>query len=81
MISYRSQAPSTPGKFNSAALFCSGWSLNASIATPVDTTVVYYGQWTRMQANWLPDYVHQEFDEYLKCDRLEYGFLRVQCDS
>ena len=29
----------------------------------------------------LPDYVHQEFDEYLKCGRLEYGFLRVQCDS
>ncbi len=29
----------------------------------------------------LPDYVRQEFDEYLKCGRLEYGFLRVQCET
>ena len=26
----------------------------------------------------LPDYVRQELDEYLKCGRLEHGFLRVQ---
>lgn len=29
----------------------------------------------------LPDYVHEEFEAYLKCGRLEHGFLRVQCDS
>ena len=29
----------------------------------------------------LPDYVHQEFEEYLKCGRLEYGFLRVRCED
>jgi len=29
----------------------------------------------------LPKYVQQEFDEYLKCGRLEYGFLRVKCES
>ena len=29
----------------------------------------------------LPDYVRREFDEYLKCGRLEHGFLRVQCES
>ena len=29
----------------------------------------------------LPDYVRQEFDEYLKCGRLEHGFLRVQCET
>ena len=29
----------------------------------------------------LPNYVRQEFDEYLKCGRLEYGFLRVQCET
>ena len=29
----------------------------------------------------LPDYVRQEFDEYLKCGRLEHGFLRVQCNT
>jgi len=27
----------------------------------------------------LPEYVRREFDEYLKCGRLEYGFLRIQC--
>ena len=29
----------------------------------------------------LPNYVRREFDEYLKCGRLEHGFLRVQCES
>jgi len=29
----------------------------------------------------LPDYVAQEFDAYLKCGRLEEGFLRVRCGS
>jgi len=29
----------------------------------------------------LPTYVTKEFDEYLKCGRLEYGFLRVLCES
>lgn len=29
----------------------------------------------------LPDYVQQEFADYLKCGRLEHGFLRVRCES
>ena len=29
----------------------------------------------------LPLHVHQEFEAYLKCGRLEHGFLRVRCDS
>ena len=29
----------------------------------------------------LPDFVQQEFEAFLKCGRLEYGFLRVQCQS
>jgi hypothetical protein len=29
----------------------------------------------------LPAHVEQEFEEYLKCGRLEHGFLRVRCDS
>jgi ribosomal protein S27E len=29
----------------------------------------------------LPDYVRQEFDAYLRCGRLEHGFLRVRCES
>lgn len=29
----------------------------------------------------LPHYVQSEFEEYLKCGRLGFGFLRVQCGS
>ena len=29
----------------------------------------------------LPGYVQREFDDYLKCGRLEHGFLRVQCSN
>ena len=29
----------------------------------------------------LPAYVRREFDDFLKCGRLEHGFLRVHCDS
>lgn len=29
----------------------------------------------------LPQFVRQEFDEYLKCGLLEHGFLRVKCDG
>ena len=34
-----------------------------------------------MQSRELPDYVHREFEDYLKCGRLEHGFLRVRCES
>jgi ribosomal protein S27E len=33
------------------------------------------------QGNALPGYVEQEFDDYLKCGRLEHGFLRVRCGT
>jgi len=29
----------------------------------------------------LPLHVQEEFDAYLKCGRLEYGFLRVRCET
>ena len=29
----------------------------------------------------LPSYVQREFEEFLKCGRLEHGFLRVRCES
>ena len=29
----------------------------------------------------VPGYVRQEFEEYLRCGRLEHGFLRVRCDT
>ena len=48
------------------------------------TPMIYH---PALEAQWaaegkvLPKYVRQEFDEYLKCGRLEHGFLRVQCDT
>ena len=33
------------------------------------------------QGTVLPGYVEQEFGDYLKCGRLEHGFLRVRCDA
>ena len=33
------------------------------------------------QGRYLPDYVSREFEDYLKCGRLEHGFLRVRCES
>lgn len=32
------------------------------------------------QGTVLPGYVQREFEDYLKCGRLEHGFLRVRCD-
>jgi hypothetical protein len=29
----------------------------------------------------LPKYVRSEFEVYLKCGHLEYGFLRVRCED
>jgi len=40
----------------------------------------FEAQWAA-EGGVLPDYVRQEFGEYLKCGRLEHGFLRVQCDT
>ena len=33
----------------------------------------------RAQGRPLPGFVQREFEDYLKCGRLEYGFLRVRC--
>ena len=33
------------------------------------------------QGRSIPLYVQREFDDYLKCGRLEYGFLRVRCEG
>ena len=37
-------------------------------------------QWAS-EGRLLPNYVRREFEEYLKCGRLEHGFLRVQCET
>jgi len=53
-----------------------------------ETTLLYQiiqEYWPEFQAElashgkYLPAYVTKEFDEYLKCGRLEHGFLRVRC--
>ena len=44
----------------------------------------YYPQFLthmRQQDKGLPKYVRSEFEAYLKCGRLEYGFLRVRCED
>ena len=44
----------------------------------------YYPQFLNhmgQQDKGLPKYVRSEFEEYLKCGRLEYGFLRVRCED
>lgn len=55
-----------------------------------ETTLLYQiiqEHWPRFQAELgsqgkhLPKFITQEFEEYLKCGRLEHGFLRVQCES
>jgi len=55
-----------------------------------ETTLLYQivrEYWPEFQAElashgkYLPAYVTKEFDEYLKCGRLEHGFLRVRCKS
>jgi len=55
-----------------------------------ETTLLYQvvqEYWPEFQAEltshgrFLPAYVTKEFDEYLKCGRLEHGFLRVRCES
>ena len=43
----------------------------------------YYPQFLNhmgQQDKCLPKYVRSEFEAYLKCGRLEYGFLRVRCE-
>jgi len=34
-----------------------------------------------IQGKYLPKFIIKEFEEYLKCGRLEHGFLRVRCES
>ena len=55
-----------------------------------ETTLLYQvirEYWPEFQAElasqdkYLPAYVTQEFEAYLKCGRLEHGFLRVKCET
>jgi len=55
-----------------------------------ETTLLYQivqEYWPEFQAElashgrYLPAYVTKEFDEFMKCGRLEHGFLRVRCEA
>ncbi len=55
-----------------------------------ETTLLYQivqEYWPEFQAElashgrYLPAYVTKEFDEFLKCGRLEHGFFRIQCEA
>jgi len=55
-----------------------------------ETTLLYQivqEYWPKFQAElashgkYLPAYITKEFDEYLKCGRLENGFFRVRCET
>ena len=44
----------------------------------------YYPEFRDLMTNQgrrLPDYVQEEFEIFLKCGRLEHGFLRVKCGA
>jgi hypothetical protein len=40
-----------------------------------------FAELMRAQGRPLPSFVQREFEDYLKWGRLEYGFLRVRCDT
>ena len=40
-----------------------------------------FGQKLAEEGRALPDHIQQEFVGYLKCGRLEHGFLRVRCET
>jgi len=70
-----------PARPNSAAVY---------VRHRPETTLLYQivnEYWPEFQAElasqnkYLPAYVTQEFEAYLKCGRLEYGFLRVRCET
>ena len=65
------------------------WAANYVRHRP-ETTLLYQivqEYWPEFEAElashgrYLPAYVTKEFDEYLKCGRLEHGFLKVRCES
>ena len=74
-------APSSPGTANVSCRL---------LRHRPETTLLYQvirEYWPEFQAElasqdkYLPAYITQEFEAYLKCGRLEHGFLRVKCET
>jgi len=65
------------------------WSISVSTTSAREHAALSTGQGTLASVpkhavgagRYLPDYVAREFEAYLKCGRLEHGFLRVRCES
>ena len=77
-------------------LRCDGRDVSSSVGAPVyvrhrpERTLLYqlvqeyypaFKAHLAAQGRALPGYVEQEFEDYLKCGRLEEGFLRVRCET
>jgi hypothetical protein len=45
----------------------------------IDENYVDFKAQLEAQGRTLPKFVRQEFEDYLKCGRIEHGFLRVRC--
>jgi ribosomal protein S27E len=45
----------------------------------IDDNYVDFKAQLEAQGRTLPKFVRQEFEDYLKCGRIEHGFLRVRC--
>jgi ribosomal protein S27E len=54
-----------------------------SVLSDTQSTITFdqgsYNKQTGVVTQYLPKYVEREFDEFLRCGRLEHGFLRVVC--
>jgi hypothetical protein len=68
----------------------SGGEVFAYVRHKPEQTLLYQlieRHWPEFQSHlseagsYLPRHVTREFDEYLECGRLEYGFLRVRCED
>ena len=52
--------------------------LYKTVAENIET---FFADADRVAGKGIPDYVREEFHEFLKCGVLAHGFLRVRCDD
>jgi hypothetical protein len=64
-----------------AAYFQRHWPEQTLLYRIVDEYYPAFAAHLAEQGRELPGYVQREFEDYLKCGRLEHGFLRVRCES
>jgi ribosomal protein S27E len=55
--------------------------LRSLAADPKQASTVRRGGRPKASGRPLPGYMQKEFEAYLKCGRLEHGFLRVRCED